>query len=236
LKKLEKNLKRKEKERDQMKILTAEITKELESNELKLKSLRDELDEMNELIDSGIDVAEEETSNTFEIEFQELESKTSQWNEVGIPNEEKIEKLKQENVKNEMELENATKSIQEIEKELSKVRIEQEETQNLKISSELKINSLTDTKMKLENKINALEMTRGGNYWTQKLKDEVQKLKQSNPSVHGLLSNLGIVEEKYFTSVNTVLSSILNNTIVVDSKTVALKVINHFNSQKIGFP
>jgi chromosome segregation ATPase len=236
LKKLEKNLKRKEKERDEMKAITTENLNELKFSELKLKSLSDELDELNELIDSGIDSVEKEIPNSFEIEFQALESKISQWNEVGIPNEEKIGKLKQENLKNEMELQNATKSIHKIDKDLLKVRREHEEMQNLKVSSELKVNSLIDLKMKLETKINSLmKGNLNGNYWTQKLKVEVQQLQKSNPSIHGLLSNLGIIsEEKYFTSVNTVLSSILNNTLVVNSKTDALKVINHFHSKKIG--
>lgn len=68
--------------------------------------------------------------------------------------------------------------------------------------------------------------------WISNFKKEIEI--QKNSKVYGTLNELAMVDKEYYIALNTVLYSQIMNSVIVESKSDALKLIKEFSQKKIG--
>eukprot|EP01080_Neovahlkampfia_damariscottae_P003212 gene3212-5528_t len=235
LQKVQKNLKRKQKE-------MIDIEKMIEKMKLEKKDIEQSLKDLNKNIKNIEEVLKnstfEESNEIFEeeFEFQKLKQKMNTWNNEGLKLISKMKKNEENINLKEIQLKEAEKEVTKRNEELRTLKYNIDSIQQIKISTEIEIKYFLQKKIEIEKKIYGIESNSNtnNNYWIAKFTSEVQKLQMRNSKIYGILANLGSVDEKYYKSVNTVLSSNLPNTLIVQSHQEALQVVNHFKNNKIG--
>lgn len=212
-----------------------EISKELEEHEKEVSKLKqsmntqsfkqvDEIDEkINELQEKKLNKNQIRQDNAIEIE--KLNTKLEH-----LQDQQKQQQSKDEQNKDQIkELENKRTRLKTLIGSISQKAEENSELSARYASLQKEISTLQEEISRLKIKTEASRELISSN----KAVDTVLKFKSQDSSIHGSVSELATVPEKYSLALETIAGKSLFN-IVVDNDSTAVKYINYLKDNKIG--
>ena len=230
-----------------------ENKKELDSNKNMIKDFNSQLNEVEEKLKKIRSKSNEKNIVQIEQELNSLDKEIEEHQKSSQEITQKQQNLFREKDQLEFKIENIDKQIakiKEVEKEhksqIDILKKHKEDFKKTTLELNEKLNKDSDfgaqisnarTKMNIVmNDLSKLEqkqlqiMQSSANSQAMK---EINTLKKSVSGIHGTLSNLGKVDPKYATALETAAGNKLNY-FVVDSDDVAIKCINHLKTKRAG--
>lgn len=219
--------------------LVEELTKQLEKLDNTIASLmslsqsKDNKSDESRVMSDLLDIRKKIAAIEGRTDYVSLKQKQNQYNTIGSDLEkqlkEVISNINQHN-KEEAQLKESLNRFSEkqdqINMDIQTTKQKIKETEN-EIDRETKKRNLVQTQIYNSQKSKE-------NSWHRKFIQAVYNLKKEHSGIYGTLAELATVDERHFIAVNTVLKKFLSNTIVVESREDALKVVDYFTQQKIG--